>query len=74
MKNNARVYGKEVQYDKKIREDPVDDPLRILFLGNSLMFFNDMPSLFRNLAEKAGKEVYVDSITRGSATISDFAC
>jgi hypothetical protein len=54
-------------------EDPVDDPLRILFLGNSLMFFNDMPSLFRNLAEKAGKEVYVDSITRGSATISDFA-
>ncbi len=50
-----------------------DKPLRILFLGNSLMFFNDMPSLFRNLAEKSGKEVYVDSVTRGSATISDFA-
>ena len=53
---------------------PVEDKyIRVLFLGNSLMFFNDMPSLFRNLAEKAGKELYVDSVTRGSATISDFA-
>lgn len=51
----------------------VDKPLRVLFFGNSLMFFNDMPSLFRNLAEKSGKEIYVDSVTRGSATISDFA-
>ena len=50
-----------------------DDELRILFLGNSLMFFNDMPSLFENLAKAAGKKVYVDSVTRGSATISDFA-
>ena len=58
-------------------EDPTDPPedkqIRVLFLGNSLMFFNDMPSLFRNLAEKSGKNIYVDSVTRGSATISDFA-
>jgi len=47
--------------------------LRVLFLGNSLMFFNDMPSLFKNLAEKSGKKIYIDSVTRGSATISDFA-
>ncbi len=53
--------------------DNVDKPLRVIFFGNSLMFFNDMPSLFRNLAEKSGKEIYVDSVTRGSATISDFA-
>ncbi|MBO5716027.1 MAG: FIVAR domain-containing protein [Clostridia bacterium] len=50
-----------------------NDELRVLFLGNSLMFFNDMPSLFRDLAQRAGKKVYVDSVTRGSATISDFA-
>ena len=61
-------------------DDPGDDPkpdedqpLKILFLGNSLMFFNDMPGLFRDLATAAGKKVYVDSVTRGSATISDFA-
>lgn len=52
---------------------PEDEQLRVLFLGNSLMFFNDMPALFRNLAEKSGKDIYVDSVTRGSATISDFA-
>ncbi len=57
-------------------DDPVIDPdkqIRVLFFGNSLMFFNDMPSLFRNLTEKSGKNIYVDSVTRGSATISDFA-
>ena len=53
--------------------EPEDKQLRILFLGNSLMFFNDMPELFEQMALKAGKNVYVDSITRGSATISDFA-
>ena len=53
--------------------EEVDKPLRVIFFGNSLMFFNDMPSLFKNLAEKSGKEIYVDSVTRGSATISDFA-
>ena len=53
--------------------EEIDEPLRVIFFGNSLMFFNDMPSLFRNLAEKSGKQVYVDSVTRGSATISDFA-
>ena len=47
--------------------------MKVLFIGNSHTYFNDMPALFRNLAEKSGKEVYVDSITRGSATISDFA-
>ena len=54
-------------------DTPKDGPLRVLFLGNSLMFFNDMPTLFEELAQSAGKDVYVDSVTRGSATISDFA-
>ena len=59
--------------DPKPDPEPEDKQLRILFLGNSLMFFNDMPELFEQMAKKAGKNVYVDSITRGSATISDFA-
>ena len=50
-----------------------DQPIKVLFLGNSLMFFSDMPGLFRDMATAAGKKVYVDSVTRGSATISDFA-
>ncbi len=55
---------------EKIEEDKM---LNILFLGNSLMYYNDMPQLFANIAKAAGKKVNVKSVTKGSATISDFA-
>ena len=48
-------------------------PLRILFLGNSLMYYNDMPGIFAALAGAAGKNVCVDSVTKGSATMAQFA-
>ena len=56
-------------------EAPVEEDkmLNILFLGNSLMYYNDMPQLFANIATAAGKKVNVQSVTKGSATISDFA-
>ena len=47
--------------------------LNVLFLGNSLMFYNDMPALFASIAKAEGREVNVRSVTKGSATISDFA-
>ncbi len=50
-----------------------DKMLNILFLGNSLMYYNDMPDIFANIATAAGKKVNVKSVTKGSATISDFA-
>ena len=53
-----------------IKEDKM---LNILFLGNSLMYYNDMPSLFSRIALANGKRVNVKSVTKGSATISDFA-
>ena len=53
-----------------IKEDKM---LNILFLGNSLMYYNDMPSLFTRIALASGKRVNVKSVTKGSATISDFA-
>lgn len=46
--------------------------LNILFLGNSLMYYNDMPRLFAQIATAEGKKVNVQSVTKGSATISDF--
>ncbi len=48
--------------------------MNILFLGNSLIFYNDLPAMFASLARAAGKEVSVSSVTKGSATISHFAC
>lgn len=47
--------------------------MNILFLGNSLIFYNDLPKLFGDLATAAGEDVFVDSVTRGSATMSHFA-
>ena len=48
--------------------------MNLLFLGNSLIFYNDLPAMFASLARAAGKEVSVGSVTKGSATISHFAC
>lgn len=44
---------------------------KILFIGNSLTFFNDMPGMFRKMAEKAGKNVLVDEATMGGAAPAD---
>lgn len=52
--------------------DP-DDPYRILFLGNSLVFFNDMPQMFETLSKGQGIPVYVEALTQGSCTMSLFA-
>ena len=46
---------------------------RILFLGNSLVYYNDMPGTLEALALAAGKNVFVDSVTKGSATMAQFA-
>ncbi len=54
---------------EQIQEDKM---LNILFLGNSLMYYNDMPQLFAQIATANGKKVSVKSVTKGSATISDF--
>jgi hypothetical protein len=37
--------------------------VKILFIGNSLTYFNNMPLMFANLAKASGKEVYVDQAT-----------
>ena len=42
--------------------------MNILFFGNSLIFYHDMPAIFRDLATAAGEEVTVESVTKGSAT------
>lgn len=45
------------------------DTTKILFIGNSHTFVNDLPQTFYQLASKAGRIVYVDNITMGGATL-----
>lgn len=57
-----------------VSRDPAKETeLRVLFLGNSLTYYNDMPALFRDLSLSAGKKIYVDSVTKGAATVAQFA-
>lgn len=56
--------------DQSEKEDAV---VKVLFLGNSLMYYNNMPLKFQELAKAAGKQVSVDSVTQGSATMGHFA-
>ena len=45
------------------------EKIKILFIGNSYTYRNDMPSIFENIAISKGKKVYVDDCTLGKASI-----
>ena len=48
--------------------------MRVLFIGNSYTFYHDMPTeLFQRIAESAGVDMTVDSVTRGGWTLEKFA-
>ncbi len=47
---------------------------RILFIGNSYTYFNDMPkSIFEKIAEEAGVDVEVDSVVKGGWSLEKHA-
>ena len=47
--------------------------MKVLFLGNSYTYFNDLPAMTAGLAEKAGIDLHTDSVTRGGAYLYQFA-
>ncbi len=59
--------------EKKEDETPVKTNYTILFIGNSYTYYNDLPSIFKSLGESAGYTLDVDSITKGSHKLSQFA-
>ena len=48
---------------------PGENDIKVLFIGNSLTYWNDMPGMFRTLAQMAGKDVYVRESTVGGSSI-----
>ena len=52
---------------------PKDKEYRILFIGNSYTYHNDMPSKFKAIARAGGYTVKVDTVTNGGHTLSAFA-
>jgi hypothetical protein len=47
------------------------DTTKVLFIGNSFMSFNDLPTLFSQLAEGSGEHVVVASHVPGGASVGD---
>jgi len=47
--------------------------VRVLFIGNSLTFFNDLPGMFAELARSGGHELEVEKSAHGGWTCSDHA-
>lgn len=43
---------------------------KVLFIGNSYTYRNNMPILFEEIADRSGSAVYVKAITRGKYTFS----
>lgn len=48
-----------------------DDCLRILFVGNSYTYANDLPTMFSELARSGGHKVEVSIVAEGGFTLAD---
>jgi len=46
------------------------ESVKVLFIGNSYTYRNDMPSIFENIAISKGKNVFVEDCTLGKATLA----
>lgn len=49
----------------------VNDSTRVLFIGNSITYFNNMPDMFRNLANNKGHKISIGTHTPGGSGIVD---
>ncbi len=45
--------------------------LRVLFIGNSLTYANDLPQMVQAIAKAGGDNLYVESFTSGGASLED---
>jgi hypothetical protein len=48
-----------------------NDTLRVLFIGNSHTYFNNMPVLFDSLSQSAGRNVITDMVAPGGFTLEE---
>ena len=46
---------------------------RVLFLGNSYTYYNDLPKIFKLLSKSGGYDVLSDSITKSGGSLTYFS-
>ena len=49
-----------------------EEKMKILFVGNSYTYFNDMPSLFAGICKENGVDVRVDAVTKGGYSFAHY--
>ena len=65
--------GTVVTTDNSFVEVPDEKEYWVLFIGNSHTFFNDLPTIFENIAKADGKEIVVKSVLCGGHTLEQDA-
>lgn len=62
-------------YSEKTMYTGLDDgtkPIKVLFIGNSSTYYNDMPEMFALISKSSGINVSVTSVTKGGWTMAKF--
>lgn len=49
-----------------------NEPLRVLFIGNSFTLEHDLPNLFADIVRQTGQDIHVDMIAQGGAHLADY--
>ncbi len=57
----------------ELPDPPEDKSMRVLFIGNSLTYYNEMPKLLQAIGRAAGHDIYVESVTKGSSSLFEHA-
>lgn len=66
---SAAAFTTACVQDGSVQE--VKNATKILFIGNSITYFNDMPGMLRKMAQETGKNVFVAQAVMGGAKVSD---
>ena len=62
--------GMACSEESSSQSGPLEGDIKVLFIGNSLTYHYDTPGLFRELAQAAGKNVYVVDKCIGNASLT----
>lgn len=71
-KDAAGVMDFNTELTLKNPLEPIPKEPRIMFLGNSHIFVNDLPTVFAKLSKSGGKKTYIEEYTEGKYTLSKF--
>src|SRR4051794_27070881 len=65
----CRLYEKPTY--ERLSYAPSVKTKKVLFIGNSLTFYNDLPGMLQQLSAREPQPLEVDSVTLANATLAD---